>query len=295
MLALSRGSAPPERQLSRSTRAQSSAGSPTRSRRLTPSPSRPTLREPGRRIVWQPARRARLRRQNRAERCGVLLSRDHLGSSCSDDTLPPQGSDCPARQIAFLDRKHSERTECPVMRFRKKGGVEPLPTFRYHPDPVSTGSVRVSGAVCLACGRSRGYIYVGPVYAVDEFDSALCPWCIADGSAARIFDAAFTDVGSGVPAGVAPTVLDEVEHRTPGFQGWQQEHWLYHCDDAAAFVGRAGHAELLRAPGALDDLLARQGPSSALEVEALDADGDRTAYLFRCVVCGAHLAYADSA
>jgi hypothetical protein len=30
-------------------------------------------------------------------------------------------------------------------------------------------------------------------------------------------------------------------------------------------------------------------------VDALDADGEATAYLFRCLVCGSHLAFSDSA
>src|SRR6266542_1799858 len=58
----------------------------------------------------------------------------------------------------------------------------------------------------------RGYVYVGPVYAIEELDEAFCPWCIADGTAAAKFDAEFTDVGAGVPDDVPPDVL---EHRAP--------------------------------------------------------------------------------
>jgi uncharacterized protein CbrC (UPF0167 family) len=50
--------------------------------------------------------------------------------------------------------------------------------------------------------------------------------------------AEFTDVGVGVPNDVPQAVLEEVSQRTPGFLGWQQERWLYHCSDAAAFLGR---------------------------------------------------------
>lgn len=167
---------------------------------------------------------------------------------------------------------------------------EILPAFKYHPEPLTTGAIKASGLTCVACDRSRGYIYVGPVYAVEELIEELCPWCIADGSAARKFDAGFTDVGVGVPAGVAPSVTDEVEHRTPGFEGWQQEHWLYHCGDAAAFLGRVGYNELQQTPDVLSMLLAQHE-----DVELLDTDGDATAYLFRCLACGTHLAYADCA
>ena len=43
---------------------------------------------------------------------------------------------------------------------------------------------------------------------------------------------------------VPRTVLEEVAYRTPGFCGWQQEHWWTHCGDAAQFIGRAGRKEL---------------------------------------------------
>lgn len=113
-----------------------------------------------------------------------------------------------------------------------------LPTFRYHPDPIATGSIEPAPDECLACGRARGFRYVGPVYAETELNEQLCPWCIADGSAARKFDAEFTDVGLGLPPDVPDSVTDEIAHRTPGFHSWQQDHWLYHCGDGCTFSAR---------------------------------------------------------
>ncbi|MCU1492972.1 MAG: hypothetical protein JWO62_736 [Acidimicrobiaceae bacterium] len=131
----------------------------------------------------------------------------------------------------------------------------PLPVFRYHPDPVATGSVETSTVKCVACEKKRGYVYVGPVYRQEDSDDNLCPWCIADGTAASKFDAAFTDVGWGVPDDVPASVLDEVSRRTPGFQSLQQDHWLYHCRNACAFLGQIGRRELENIPEALDMLL----------------------------------------
>ena len=68
-----------------------------------------------------------------------------------------------------------------------------LPTFRYHPEPLTSGSIVSSDLTCQCCGRARGYIYTGPVYAEEELNEALCPWCIADGSAAGRFQANFVD------------------------------------------------------------------------------------------------------
>jgi uncharacterized protein CbrC (UPF0167 family) len=174
-----------------------------------------------------------------------------------------------------------------------------LPEFPYHPDPLSTGSVKPSEQQCVCCGQARGFIYAGPVYAVEELDESLCPWCIADGSAAERFDADFTDLLD-LPGDVPAAVVEEVVKRTPGFTGWQQEHWMFHCADAAAFLGPAGRAELESHADALDMLRHEHDAYgwSAEEVEdhvaALDRDGQPTAYLFRCLHCGTHLAYSDS-
>ena len=172
---------------------------------------------------------------------------------------------------------------------------ESLPAFRYHPDPVGTGSVELSSATCTACGRERGFIYTGPVYAVENLRRKICPWCIAAGSAAERFDAYFTNPGS-APDDVPLPVLDEITRRTPGFIAWQQEHWLYHCGDGCAFLGVAGRRELDPYPDAIEVLLHEHGwtaEDSHAYVNSLTASGQPTAYLFRCLNCGTHLAFSD--
>ena len=190
-------------------------------------------------------------------------------------------------------------------RGRESGGDPPadapFPEFAYHAGPRSTGVVVESDARCRACGIARGYIYTGPVYAADELDDALCPWCIADGSAAKKFDAEFTDAGVGVPDDVPGEIVETIARRTPGFSAWQEERWLYHCGDGAVFLGAVGRDELEEYPEALDALRQERVESGrpADEVEeyiaALETDGDATAYLFRCRHCGRHLAYSDFA
>lgn len=176
---------------------------------------------------------------------------------------------------------------------------QPLPDFPYHPDAVGTGSIAASQTACVACGRSRGWVYVGPVYAVEDgLRDRICPWCIADGSAAEKFDALFTD-DYGAPDGVPPHVVKQVTTQTPGFSGWQQERWLYHCADGCAFLGAAGYGDLRERPDALEvlrhehDGLGWSNEQVAKYLMALDRDGQPTAYLFRCRVCGTHLAYSD--
>ena len=92
-----------------------------------------------------------------------------------------------------------------------------LPTFKYHPDPLATGSVAESDTECVCCGQVRGYIYTGPVYAIEEYYNCICPWCIADGSAYEKLDAMFTDDagigGYGEWDEVAEEVIEAVTQR----------------------------------------------------------------------------------
>ena len=176
--------------------------------------------------------------------------------------------------------------------------TEPLPTFRYHPDPVATGAIGPSDEVCRSCEGARGFAYEGGIHSADFDEGALCPWCIADGSAARRFDGDLNDVGT-APPGIAEPVLDEIANRTPGFPSWQQERWLFHCGDGAAYLGTPSGVDLLAYPDARDALLHENDEfgwspeESEAYVDGLHPEGEAVAYLFRCLHCGTHLAYSD--
>jgi uncharacterized protein len=175
-----------------------------------------------------------------------------------------------------------------------------LPVFRYHPDPIASGSIVASDAQCACCSARRGFIYTGPVYCERELEDTLCPWCIADGSAHKSFDASFAD-----PAGFAdeilPDIVEEISCRTPGFNTWQQEKWLTCCGDAAAFLEPAGHAEIrARYPqleGALMMYIVHDleisGGAATRFLQGLSRDNGPTAYIFACRHCEAQPAYID--
>lgn len=175
-----------------------------------------------------------------------------------------------------------------------------LPHFTYHPDPVGTGSITASAETCRCCGQARGFIYTGPVYAAAELENALCPWCIADGSAAARFEAEFTapgGVASGLWIPVPDEVTDEVCYRTPGFTGWQDTRWWTHCRDAGEFLGHGGHEDLAgRWAGAVaeirEDLLVEDEEWEDI-LASLGEEGDGWAYVFRCRHCGTLGGYAD--
>jgi uncharacterized protein len=175
-----------------------------------------------------------------------------------------------------------------------------LPAFAYHPDPIASGSIKPSDAVCRCCGKARGYIYTGPTYCVDDLEEALCPWCIADGSAHAKFDASFVDAAR-FPDGIAESVIQEVAWRTPSFSAWQQGEWLTCCGDAAAFVEPAGYPEIQarhpRAEGTLVTYIVHQmqisGSAAIHLLHALDRDHGPTAYMFKCRHCDNQPAYID--
>jgi uncharacterized protein CbrC (UPF0167 family) len=135
-----------------------------------------------------------------------------------------------------------------------------LPHFKYHPNPIATGSVVPSVEVCPVCGESRGFAYDGIPYGSKEIE-------------------------------------EEVAFRTPGFASWQQEHWYTHCGDAAEFLGPMGKEELeqtgTEAIEVVREESGKQGADWQYYFSKLDRKFTATAYLFRCRHCGRLGGYSD--
>ncbi|MDH1265319.1 CbrC family protein [Pseudomonas sp. GD03944] len=164
-----------------------------------------------------------------------------------------------------------------------------LPHFRYYKDPVAAGVIKPSDAVCLCCERARGHIYVGPVYSVEDLSERLCPWCIADGRAAERFQASFIGYHALDEAGAAPSVIEEIDRRTPGYFTWQEATWLAHCGNACVFHGDASEQDVRDA-----SVAARQQWMQDYELAEKDWEwaskgykpaGDSAFYKFVCVHC----------
>jgi uncharacterized protein len=172
---------------------------------------------------------------------------------------------------------------------------ENLPTFRYHPNPVANGVIKQESTRCPVCGENRPYVYVGPFYSEEDVNG-ICPWCIADGSAAAKYDGMFQD-----PAGceaVSDTGrLLELTTRTPGFFGWQQEDWLSHCDDFCAFIGYVGWLEIVNIAEDLREDIERIQREFGITFEqfknSLVNNGTHQGYLFQCLHCGKHRLTTD--
>lgn len=175
-----------------------------------------------------------------------------------------------------------------------------LPVFRYHPAPVDTGSIIESKAPCAVCGERRGFVYSGPVYAEGDFEDAICPWCLADGSAHETLGATFVD-SEAFAADTPDRVIAEICERTPGYAAWQAEEWPSCCGDAAAFIGPMGIAEIREKHRHLEGFVLGQiihglgisGGAATRVLESLRRDTSPTAYLFRCLHCEEPLVHVD--
>lgn len=164
-----------------------------------------------------------------------------------------------------------------------------LPTFKYHPDPLATGSIKPSSDPCDCCGQQRGYAYTGAFYTAVRDELSICPWCIASGDAAQKYRGSFSDDHPLVQAGLSEDVVREVTQRTPGYNSWQQEVWLTHCNDACEFHGDTEPAEL-RAIGweAASDLFDDGGLDATSWAEFTryyEKGGDPAVYKFVCRHC----------
>jgi len=142
-------------------------------------------------------------------------------------------------------------------------GTDTLPFFRYHPDPVATGSFRAGDEPCACCGRRAGWSYTAACCTAQDVDGPICPWCIADGSAAERFDAEFSDAF--------------------GLDG----------------ISEVGHTEPAARPEALDQVRSELRPGGRHDAQQLEQflthlGQEATAMLFRCTVCGTHLDYVDA-
>ncbi len=172
-----------------------------------------------------------------------------------------------------------------------------LPTFKYHPNPIETGSIESSSEVCECCNIARGYIATGIIYAKNDIDN-ICPWCISDGSAAKKFNGTFVDDYPLENAGIDNSIISEVCERTPGYNSWQQEIWQHCCNDACEYHGNASKEELsnLKSSELKDFLFKEMIDEDEWEEDIIknyQAGGNPGIYKFKCRHCVKYVYYMD--
>ncbi len=171
-----------------------------------------------------------------------------------------------------------------------------LPIFKYHTDPIRTGAIEKTDDECECCEASRGYKATSTIYAVVKVKT-ICPWCIADGSAAVKFNGSFSDSYPLLADGIDQNIVKEVCERTPSFISWQQERWLSHCNDACEFHGDATKADLESLSGdALKEFLSIEYIKEDIWPNILasyEKGSDLAIYKFKCRVCEVNRFYSD--
>jgi len=164
-----------------------------------------------------------------------------------------------------------------------------LPKFKFHPNPLATGAIAESNEVCECCEKARGYIYKASFYSTEDVES-ICPWCIADGSAARKYEGSFSDEYPLISAGVSKESIEEVCQRTPGYNSWQQEVWQCHCGEPCEFHGDAEKQDIEELSGfKLETFLSSNMVKPEYWVGILkryEKAGNPAVYKFKCVKCG---------
>ena len=120
--------------------------------------------------------------------------------------------------------------------FRTRSGCRFSPTTRTR---WRRAAWRPARRVARAAGASAATSTPRRCTREEELDERICPWCIADGSAAGRFGATYTDDHPLIEAGLPESIIEEVTQRTPGYHSWQAEEWKCCCSDACEYHGNA--------------------------------------------------------
>ena len=178
-----------------------------------------------------------------------------------------------------------------------------LPKFKYSPNAYKIDVFVEEEGTCSVCDQHRKIKYDSSFYSVEE-PEYICPWCIADGSAAKKYDGEFNDsAGVEAPLGydeneILQAAFDEkvveVAQRTPSYVSWQQEVWLSHCNEPCAFVGYADSEMIRPILHELEADIENAGYDSDMIAEELSRESSPVGYLFQCLHCGTHRLHVDS-
>jgi uncharacterized protein CbrC (UPF0167 family) len=178
-----------------------------------------------------------------------------------------------------------------------------LPKFKYSPNAYKITVFKEEEGTCSICNQYRKIKYDSSFYSVEE-PEYICPWCIADGGAAKKYNGEFNDsAGIETPSGYESddelqVTFDEkileVAERTPSYVSLQQEVWLSHCNEPCAFIGYADSEKIKPFLHELETDIENSGYESDMIAEQLSKEGSLVGYLFRCLHCGTHRLHVDS-
>ena len=176
-----------------------------------------------------------------------------------------------------------------------------LPQFKYFKDPCGYGCIVPSNKVCQCCQKSRGYIYQGNFYTLNQA-SEFCPWCIHSGHAATKFDGSFHDCVIDDNLVLDKENVDIVYTKTPGFSTWQAFKWPVRDGDICRFIGDIDWQEIQTLPQKtieefIDRVKSIYSIKSDLELQkfltSISRAGEHAGYLFQTITSGDYVIYED--
>lgn len=192
--------------------------------------------------------------------------------------------------------------------------IETVPTFKYVANPQRLFKENVNGDECICCGKVSKYVYYGPFMYTKNLDllpldfkedTILCPECIKNGAAAKMFDGKFTWIGN-IQRCANKEGRHEVSRRTPSFYSLQEIFWPSCCDDPCRYVGQLGDLiDLWNYESA--DISEKIDPKIIKALKKNDITKEMTieeiiedvrcdgigVYIFQCLHCGKYKVHID--
>lgn len=170
-----------------------------------------------------------------------------------------------------------------------------LPKFKYYPDPLGSGDIIKYETICPVCNQKREYKYIGP-FLSKQGAEGICPWCIADGSAAKKYQGSF-QLNELCEEVSNKKFKNELLYRTPGYRAWLLGSWPSHCGDYCIYFGSVGWNEtkdITELKGTFDNIRRKAGLTQPEFEETFVKEGYIEGHLFRCSKCGKYrlLAYS---
>ena len=89
--------------------------------------------------------------------------------------------------------------------------METPPSFFYSPNAYALGIIEQRPITCQCCGKARDFHYTGNLYCTAAI-TTLCPWCIADGSAAEKYEGSFVSDFEGINPNELGSPMSEALH-----------------------------------------------------------------------------------
>ena len=173
-----------------------------------------------------------------------------------------------------------------------------LPHFKYHPDPIKTGTFKTDEVVrCNCCGKKTD-IYYSFYSDAKSKRVNVSPDCVHNGNAYATFGDDINNIRYGEECAdfMDKSKIEELTRCTPGYIFMQDGEWLYHCGDFCAFIGCVGWNDIEQM-GIADEIktyIYETYFSKAEKIiDSLINSYTVTLYLFRCLHCGKYLLNYD--